>query len=251
MKKFTVFSALALGCLSMQAAELTGIRYAGYTTTSVPAGFSIVAVPFSGFDTNSFSTSNLSLAALISTNGLSIGDRLIAFDEASVNYYYYSLIATGWNPLTVVNVSPDSTNHVVDAPALSTIAKAQGYAFWLKTANPTTAYLQGVVNTNAAVAIAANAFTLIGNALPTALDLNAPAFTNANLWFTAGPPGFGDEIHVVNGSNYVKNVFFSGSWKLVEQTPSNTVFTADSANIPAGSGVWYKRIGSSANFILK
>lgn len=254
MKQYTVLSVLALACLSMQAAEIDGTRFAGYTTSTVPKGFSIVAVPFSGFDTNSFANTNLSLEALISTNGLAIGDRLIAFDEASTNYYYYSLTATGWDPLNVTEVTPeDSTNRVVNAPALSSFTKAQGFAFWLKTASATTVYLQGVVNTNeAGVAVVANGFTLIGNALPTTLNLNDSTFKAANNWFTAGPPGFGDEIHVVvNGSNYVKNVYISGSWKQVDQTPSNTVFTVDSATIPAGSGVWYKRIGSSQNFILK
>jgi hypothetical protein len=252
MKKYTVISACALACLTMRAAELDGIRYAGYTTNAVPAGFSIVAVPFSGFDTTSFLSTNLSLEALISTNGLTVGDRLIAFNEANTNYYYYALTATGWDPLDVTEVTPDSTNHVINAPALSSITKAQGYAFWLKTQNATTAQLQGIVNTNAtSVAVAANALTLLGNALPTALDLNDSGFKTDNTWFTDGPPGIGDEIHVVNGSAYTKNVFFSGNWKLVQQTPSNTVFTADAATIPAGSGVWYNRRGGSATFILK
>lgn len=251
MKKYTVISACALACLTMQAAVLDGVRYAGYTTNAVPAGFTIVAVPFSGFDTTSFVSTNLSLDSLISTNGLTIGDRLVAFDESTTNYLYYALTATGWDPLDVTEVGPDSTNHVVNAPPLSTITKAQGYAFWLKTQNATTAYLQGVVNTNATgVAVAANAYTLIGNALPTPLDLTDVAFTNANPWFIDGPPGIGDEIYVVNGSNYVRNVYFEGSWKYAQQTPSNTVFVAP-ATIPAGSGVWYNRRGASATFILK
>jgi hypothetical protein len=252
MKKYTVISACALACLTMRAAELDGVRYGGYATKALPGGFAIVAVPFSGYDTTSFASANLSLGSLISTNGLADGDRLIAFDESTKNYFYYELEAGAWNPLEVLDVLPDSTNNVVNAPALSTITKAQGYAFWLKTANATTAYLQGVVNTNATeVAIAANALTLLGNALPTALDLNASGFKSDNTWFTDGPPGFGDEIHVVNGTGYTKNVFISGNWKLVEQTPSNTVFTADSATIPAGSGVWYNRRGTSATFVLK
>ena len=254
MKKYTVLSAVALTCFTLMGAEMSGTRFAGYTTNVlVGTNFSIVAVPFSGFDTNAFAVASLSLDKLICTNGIPLGSRLIAFDEANKDYHYYSLEAAGWNPLTVNQVSPDSTNLVVNAPPLSTILRAQGYAFWLKTTNGVaTAILQGVVNTNdTSVAIAADAFTLIGNALPTELLLNDSSFTNANPWFTAGPPGFGDEIHAVNGRTYLKNVFFGGRWKLVEQTPSNTVFTADSANIPAGSGVWYKRIGGSATFILK
>lgn len=252
MKKYTVISACALACLTMRAAELDGVRCAGYTTNAVPAGFTILAVPFSGFDTSSFASTNLSLESLISTNGLTIGDRLIAFNEANTNYYYYTLTASGWDPLDVTEVTPDSTNHVINAPALSTITKAQGYAFWLKTQNATTAQLQGIVNTNATeVAVAANALTLLGNALPTALDLNDSGFKADNAWFTDGPPGIGDEIHVVNGPSYTKNVFFSGNWKLVQQTPSNTVFTVDAATIPSGSGVWYNRRGASATFTLK
>jgi len=253
MKKYTILSVVALACFTLTGAEMSGTRYAGFTTNAVPVGFSIVAVPFSGFDTNSFSPASLSLEALISTNGLTIGDRLVAFDESATNYLYYALTATGWDPLDVTEVGPDSTNHVVNAPALSTITRAQGYAFWLKTTNASTVYLQGIVNTNneAGVAIAANKFTLVGNALPTELVLNTTSFTNANPWFTPGPPGFGDEIHVVNGSNYVKNVFYAGRWKLVEQPLGSTVFTNDSANIPAGSGMWYLRIGDSKNLILK
>lgn len=252
MKKYTVISACALACLTMRAAELDGVRCAGYTTNAVPAGFSILAVPFSGFDTTSFASTNLSLESLISTNGLIDGDRLIAFDESTKNYFYYELTAGVWDALNVTEVTPDSTNHVVNAPELSTITKAQGYAFWLKTQNATTAQLQGIVNTNAtSVAVVANALTLLGNALPTALDLNDTDFKADNGWFTPGPPGIGDEIHVVNGSAYTKNVFFGGNWKLVEQTPSNTVFTADAATIPAGSGVWYNRRGGSATFTLK
>ncbi len=253
MKKYTIISACALACLTMRAAELDGVRYAGFATNALPGGFALVAVPFSGFDTTSFVSTNLSLGSLIATNGLADGDRLIAFDEATKNYFYYELTAGVWDPLDVTEVTPeDSTNHVVNAPALSTVTKAQGYAFWLKTANPTTAYLQGVVNTNATtVAVAANGLTLLGNALPTALDLNDSGFKSDNGWFTDGPPGIGDEIRVVNGTGYTKNIFFSGSWKLVEQTPSNTVFTADAATIPAGSGVWYNRRGGSATFTLK
>lgn len=254
MKKYTVLSVMALTCLSMQAAELDGVRYAGYASKSVPGGYAILAVPFSGFDTAAFVSTNLSLDSLISTNGLAVGDRLLAFDESTKNYYYYELTGSGWDPLDVTDVLPDSTNRVVNAPPLSTITKAQGYAFWLKTQSATTAYLQGIVNTNAAgVSVsAATSFTLVGNAMPAALDLNNADFKAANTWFTAGPPGVGDEIHVVNGTGYTKNVFFSGNWKLVEQTPSNTVFTADSATIPAGSGVWYlRRAGASATLVLK
>lgn len=253
MKNYTMISALALTCFSLQAAELSSSSCAGFSTKSVSGGFAILAVPFSGFDTTAFVSTNLSLDKLISTNGLAFGDRLIAFDEASKNYYYYELTAAGWDPLNVTEVLPDSTNSVVNAPALSSITKAQGYAFWLKTQSATTAYLQGIVNTNATgVAVAANAYTLIGNALPADLDLNNADFKAANTWFTPGPPGFGDEIHVVNGSGYAKNVFFSGSWKLVEQTPSNQVFTADSPTISAGSGVWYMRRNvAGATFVLK
>lgn len=255
MKRYAIFGLIAFACFSVRAEtlELTGIRYAGYTTNAVPAGFSILAVPFSGFDTNGFTLANASLNELISTNGLTIGDRLIVFNEASTNYNYYSLTGTGWNPLPVAEIGTGSTNYVTILPgeSLSTITKAQGYAFWLKTTNATIAQLQGIVNTNAAgVSIAANSFTLIGNALPGALDLNDPSFTNANTWCTVGPPGFGDEIHVVAGSNYVKNVFVGGRWKLVEQPLGSTVFTNDAANISAGSGLWYLRHGTNATFKL-
>ena len=253
MRKYTIISACALACLTMRAAELDGIRFAGYASKAVPGGFTILAVPFSGFDAASYASTNLSLDAVLSKSGLAEGDRLIAFNESTKDYFYYELTSGAWDPLDVVDVSPeDSTNHVVNAPALSTITKAQGYAFWLKTANPATVYLQGVVNTNATtVSVAANGLTLLGNALPTALDLNESGFKADNGWFTDGPPGIGDEIHVVNGTGYTKNVFFSGNWKRVEQTPSNTVFTADAATIPAGSGVWYNRRGASATFTLK
>lgn len=253
MKKYTVLSVIALACLSMQAAELTGTRFAGYTTCDVTAGFSIVAVPFSGFNTSSFEYTGISLDKLISTNGLAISDRLIAFDEATANYWYYELKSDGWYSLDVSELGEGSTEHIVNAPELSTITKAQGYAFWLRTENPTTVYLQGVVNTDAGgVTVAANKFTLIGNALPTPLNLNDSSFIAANDWFKPGPPGFGDEIHVVNGSAYVQNVYVSGRWKLVEQIPGKTIFTTDSASIPAGSGVWYYRNDNSQkNFILK
>lgn len=251
MKKYTVLSVLALACFNLQAAEFDGTGFAGYTTNTVSKGFSIVAVPFSGFDTNSFAFTNLSLEALILTNGLSIGDRLIAFDEASTNYSYYSLTSTNWTPLKITEVATqDSTNRVIDALPLSTFTKAQGYAFWLKTQSATTTvYLQGAVNTNASVAVATG-FSLIGNALPTDLELNS-SFTNANPWFAMGPPGFGDEIHVVVGTNYVKNVYVGGKWKRVEYPSTGAVFTNDSAIIPAGSGVWFKRIGISTNLVLK
>ncbi|MEI6645917.1 MAG: hypothetical protein WCP12_07745 [bacterium] len=251
MKKYTVLSVLALACCSMKAAELDGTGFAGYTTNTVSQGFSIVAVPFSGFDTNSFTFTNLSLNALILTNGLSIGDRLIAFDETSQNYSYYSLTSTNWNPLQVTDVAPDTTNRVVNALPLSGFTKAQGYAFWLKTQSATTTvYLQGAVNTNASVAVASG-FSLIGNALPTPLQLNDSSFTNANPWFTAGPPGFGDEIHAVVGTNYVKNVYINSRWKQVEYPSTGAVFTNDAAIIPAGTGVWFKRIGTTRNLILK
>jgi len=249
MKKYTIFSACALACLTMRAAELDGVRYGGYTTNAVPVGFSILAVPFSGFDTASFVSTNLSLESLISTNGLTIGDRLIAFNESNTNYYYYALTASGWDPLDVAEIGTDSTNHVVivTGPPLSELLKAQGYAFWLKTTSATTAYLQGVVNTNeVTVPVVANSFTLIGNALPTSLNLNAPAFTNANAWCTPYPveSGDGDEIHVVNGSGYVVNVFLDGTW-------INASSYAISDEIPAGSGMWYLRRGDSQTLKLK
>ena len=251
MKKYTVLSVLALACFNVQAANFEGTGFAGYTPKTVTKGFSIVAVPFSGFNTNSFAITNLSLEALILTNGLTMGDRLIAFDEASANYSYYKLEASGWTPLAITDVAPDTTNRVVNALPLPTFTKAQGYAFWLKTQSAsTTVYLQGAVNTNASVEVA-NGFSLIGNALPTPLQLNDSSFTNANPWFTPGPPGYGDEIHAVVGSNYVKNVYYNGRWKRVEQTTTSTVFTVDSDTIPAGTGVWFKRIGISTNLVLK
>jgi hypothetical protein len=253
MKKFTVISACALAYLTMQAAELEGVRYGGYTTNAVPQGFSILAVPFSGFDTNSFTTTNLSLSALISTNGLTIEDRLIAFNEATTNYYYYALTSGGWSALNVAQIGTVSTNYVVivnNPPALSNVLKAQGYAFWLRTQNSTTAYLQGVVDENeTSVAIASNSWTLVGNALPSALDLNSSTFTNANTWFTPYSPvtGPGDEIHVVvNGSNYQQNVFFKGSWKLLENGQPTTPST-----VPAGAGVWFYRRGTNVTFKLQ
>jgi hypothetical protein len=249
MKKVTIFSLMALACFSITAApvELPGIRYAGYTTNAVPAGFSILAVPFSGFNTNSFAITNLSLEALVSTNGLAANDRLIVFDEASANYYYYQFTGSSWTNLLVTELGGDSTNYVVNAPEFSTLTKAQGYAFWLKTTSATTAQLQGIVNTNdAGVVVAANAFTLVGNGLPSPLDLNAPAFTNANPWFTAydADVGPGDEILVVSGTNYVRNVFIEGSWKKTSDYTS-------SATIPAGAGVWFLRRGSSQTLIVK
>jgi len=256
MKKYTVLSALAFTCLTMKAAELDGVRYGGYTTNAVPAGFSIVAVPFSGVDTNSssFSVTNLSLEALISTNGLALGDRLIAFNEATTNYYYYTLTSTGWDSVEVANIGTGSTNFVkiVSGVPLSTVTKAQGYAFWLKSTNvATTVYLQGVVNTNASVAVAAGpSFTLVGNALPTALNLNSESFTN-NTWFFAGYPGRGDEIHVATtNGKYIKNVYYGGGWKKIEYTTSNTVYSAASDPIPAGSGMWYLRRGTSAQTLV-
>jgi len=249
MKKYAIFGLIALACLSMKAAtlELPGIRFAGYTTNAVPAGFSILAVPFSGFNTNSFVTNNLSLEALVSTNGLVNGDRLIVFNEADANYYYYELTATGWDPLDVTELTGDPTNRVVNAPALSTITEAQGYAFWLKAGSARTAQLQGIVNTNAAgVVVTTNTLTLVGNALPTALDLNSPAFTNANPWFLSYSPetGPGDEILVVSGTNYVRNVFIQGLWK------KSSDYTT-SSNIPAGSGVWFLRRGDTQTLIVK
>ncbi len=253
MKKYTVLSALAFTCLTLQAAELAGVRYGGYTTNAVPQGFSILAVPFSGFDTNSFTTTDLSLNDLISTNGLAIGDRLIAFNEATTNYYYYALTSGGWSPLSVAQIETESTNFVVvvnNPPDLATVLKAQGYAFWLRTQSATTAYLQGVVDEKeTSVDIASNSWTLVGNALPSPLNLGSPTFTDANTWFTPYSPvtGPGDEIHVVvNGSNYQQNVFFNGSWKLLENGQPTTPST-----IPAGSGVWFYRRGTNVTFKLQ
>lgn len=248
MKKYAIFGLMVLACFNVKAQfELTGVRYAGYTTNAVPAGFSILAVPFGGFDTSNFITNNISLEALVSTNGLAINDRLIVFDEGSMNYYYYNFTGTAWTNLLVTELGGDSTNHVVDAPLLSTITKAQGYAFWLKTTNATIAQLQGVVNTNAAgVLVATNVLTLVGNALPTALNLNSASFTNANPWFLSYSPdtGPGDEILVVSGgTNYVRNVFIDGQWK----KNSGTQLSDD---VPAGAGLWFFRRGDTQTFKL-
>lgn len=251
MKKYTVLSVLALACLNLQAAELDSVRFAGYTTNAVPAGFSIVAVPFSGFNTNSFAITNLSLEALILTNGLSSGDRLIAFDEATTNYCYYAWTVDGWDPLNIDEIAPDSSNRVINALPLSDITKARGYAFWLKTASEKTVYLQGIANTSeAGVSVMAGGFTLIGNALPSPLELNSLAFTNANKWFTDGPSGVGDEIFVVSGTNYQRNIYFNGSWQYAQQTDTNTILTT-ALTIPEGSGVWYRRRGTNVTFKLQ
>ena len=252
MKKAVIFRVMALVCFSLTAGatlEFPGIRYAGYTTNAVPQGFSILAVPFSGFNTNSFASTNLSLAALISTNGLAINDRLIAFDEGTTNYYYYALTGSGWTPLQVTQIGSDVTNQikVVEGPALSELTRAQGYAFWLQTQSATTAYIQGVVKTNdTEVTIAANAYTLVGNALPSPLDLNSTSFTNANPWFATYNPvtGLADEIHVVSGTNYVRNVFISRQWK-------KNSGSALSDPVPAGAGVWFLRRGDSQTLKLK
>jgi hypothetical protein len=251
MKKYAIFGLMALTCFCVKAAELelSGIRYAGYTTNAVPAGFSILAVPFGGFNTNSFATTNLSLEALVSTNGLTINDRLIAFNEATTNYYYYSLTASGWSPLQVNQINSDVTNQikVIEGPALSDLTKAQGYAFWLQAQNATNVYIQGVVNTNdTEVSIAANGYTLVGNALPTSLDLNSHSFTNANPWFKTYDPltGLADEIHVVSGTTYVRNVFIAREWR----KDSGEYL---SAQVPAGAGVWFLRRGSSQTLKLK
>jgi len=251
MKKYAILGLMALTCFSVKAAELelSGIRYAGYTTNAVPTGFSILAVPFSGFDTNSFATTNLSLEALVSTNGLSVGDRLIVFNEATTNYYYYSFtgesLPLSWTNLLVTELGGASTNHVVDAPKLSALTKAQGYAFWLKTLGPRTNQLQGIVNTNVAgVEIAANAMTLVGNALPSPLNLNSVAFTNANNWFTAFSDGVGDTITVVTNNVCVGHVFYGGRW-------IRTSDYQDAEDIPAGAGVWFLRVGETKTLKLQ
>lgn len=251
MKKYAIFGLMVLAGFSVKAAqfELDGIRYGGYTTNAVPAGFSILAVPFSGFNTNSFATTNLSLEALVSTNGLATGDRLIAFNEATTNYYYYVFNGTVWNALNVTQIGTDATNQVVvvQGPPLSSLAKAQGYAFWLQSSSATTTFLQGVVDTNnTGVLIAANGFTLVGNALPTSLDLNSHSFTNANPWFTTYDPitGLADEIHVVSGTSYVRHVFISRVWQMNSGQD-------DSTPLPAGVGVWFLRRGSSQTLKLK
>ncbi len=251
MKKYAILGLMALTCFSVKAAELelSGIRYAGYTTNALPAGFSILAVPFGGFNTNSFATTNLSLEALVSTNGLTSGDRLIAFNETTTNFYYYSWTPSGWTPLQVSQINSDVTNQikVIQGPALSDLTKAQGYAFWLQAQNATNVYIQGIVNTNdTEVQIAANGFTLVGNALPTSLDLNSHSFTNANPWFTTYDPatGLADEIHVVSGTSYVRHVFISRVWQMNSGKDNSTP-------LPAGVGVWFLRRGDSQPLKLK
>jgi hypothetical protein len=238
------------------AQSVTSANVVGYQSLTIKPGFQMLPVNFAAVaDT----AASIPIQTLFSTNGLwagqdgNSGDQLQIWNGSVFSVYFYRINkTTNPNKFLYPNSWVGTTN--IGVPTVDSLPAGSGYWFNRPVAGGTTTVtVAGQVLTAQTNSFAIQSgFNMIGSAYPVDFPLNTGTPFDWSA-ATAGQDGnSGDQIQLWNGSTF--NVYFYRVNKTTNPNkflyPNSWVGTTNIGvptvdAIPAGTGFWYKHVGSS------
>ena len=190
------------------------------------------------------------VAETVNPNGLSVGDRILAYNTASnfQGWAHLSRLGTDWGALEAGEADG------VAVVATNTTRFARGGAFWLVRTNPGDCfYLLGRYTGDeyttelAGGTAAAPAYTLVANPTMAGVNLNALVFVDGSG--DPATPEAGDRIVVQDAAGfqkfYVRNAANTEWGRYVSGLSDGRVTqsweSGAAVSVPSGTGFWYVR----------
>lgn len=237
-KMMTVLAACAVTSLALADSGVVSQNIVGYQTLNLAGNnYNMLAVNWEKVGGGSIAIQNLvNTTGLTQGGGLGTSDNILVWNPATTGYKAYYLYTDGmWY------------EYLNDA-APTTDTFAPGTTFWMKRKGAVTTNVtfsgQVLQQASAAVTIAHNNYTQIGNPYATVFTFNGTYDWVAAGAVSGGGLGTADNILVWNPATtgykayYLYNV--DGKWY---EYLNDAVPTTD--GLPIGSGAWYKtRAGS-------
>ena len=226
-------------------AVLASVATVGVLRVTCPATNAVVAVPWMSASTDDSDDIPVEVAEAVNPNGLSAGDRILAWDAPSFHAWTHGG-GTSWSA-----VEPGTVDGVaVTATEQTTFAR--GGAFWLVRSNPgDNVYLLGRYTGDAYEAAlaggseAAPAYTLVANPTMADADLNDLVFVDGSG--ASATPAAGDRIVFQDAAGfqkfYVRNAANTEWGRRVTRKSGGRVVQewVPDATVPSGTGFWYVR----------
>ena len=208
-------------------------------------------VPWMSMATTNPQNEPVEVSETVNPNGISAGDRILAYNTASNFQGWAHASGTAWNPI------PAGESDGVAVVTTNTTRFARGDAFWLVRTNPGECiYLVGRYTGDeytaalAGGAPAAPAYTLVANPTMSGIDLDDLVFVDGSG--DPATPATGDRIVLQDAAGfqkfYVRNAGNTEWGRYVSTKVDGQIvqtWTTDGA-VPSGTGFWYVRTDGSS-----
>lgn len=189
----------------------------------------------------------MSLANVVKTTNLTVGDQLAVFNDkvdGSASYSTWMLAEKEdgvkyWNKNTATfSLNADGVIDLGSADEASAISRPVGTGFWLCRQDPSKPfYIYGRPSASKTVTTEAGKWTLVGNPNQTPVALNSISMTNLRVLL--------DQISYVTGTGKLRVATYRGAsvgWVSNKEDGSGTEQV--NPTIPAGQGFWIKTTNS-------
>ena len=210
----------------------------------------VAAVPWMSMASTKPENEPVEVAETVNPNGLSVGDRILAYNTASnfQGWAHLSRLGTDWGALEAGEADG------VAVVATNTTRFARGGAFWLVRTHPGDCfYLVGRYTGDeytteiAGGTAAAPAYTLVANPTMAGVNLNALVFVDGSG--DPATPAAGDRIVVQDAAGfqkfYVRNAANTEWGRYVSGMSDGRVIqsweSGAAVSVPSGTGFWYVR----------
>jgi len=234
----------ALGALALAAqtgfasTEVAGLNILGYTEIDSRRPFLPIAIPYN--QPAAVKGINITVADVVLTAPLTVGDVLYAYDHQMKQYDKFELVENAdthvkeWSPRPVTTITLSGASMTV-SEAPKAVGLSTGYSFWLqRTGESTNSVVQvmGQLADSITVTVKEGEYVLLGAVGEEDLDLSSD---DSAVNPFAGKAAVGDKIEVPqsNGSLAIYVYRASGWASLMRGIPLDL--------IKAGSGFWYAR----------
>ena len=231
-------------------AVLPSCATVGVLRVTSPATNVVAAVPWMSMASTKPENEPVEVAETVNPNGLSVGDRILAYNTASnfQGWAHLSRLGTDWGA-----IEAGSTDGVA-VVATNTTRFARGGAFWLVRTDPGDCfYLLGRYTGDeyttelAGGTAAAPAYTLVANPTMAGVNLNALVFVDGSG--DPATPAAGDRIVVQDAAGfqkfYVRNAANTEWGRYVSGMSDGRVTqsweSGAAVAVPSGTGFWYVR----------
>ncbi len=231
-------------------AVLPSCATVGVLRVSSPATNVVAAVPWMSMASTKPENEPVEVAETVNPNGLSVGDRILAYSTASnfQGWAHLSRLGTDWGALEAGETDG------VAVVTTNTTRFARGGAFWLVRTNPGDCfYLLGRYTGDeytteiAGGTAAAPAYTLVANPTMAGVNLNALVFVDGSG--DPATPAAGDRIVVQDAAGfqkfYVRNAANTEWGRYVSGMSDGRVTqsweSGAAVAVPSGTGFWYVR----------